>query len=905
MGLFRRKTRAQNDRGVLAKQSGFLGGMNLDNPASEIDETEVAHLDNLIPFRSYVKTRSGVKTYGNLPGVGDLHSIFEHEGNLKFVCHVGFELYYSSDNMQTWVLIAGATPSDASSDMKALSDDVVLFQEDSILRIEMENSGGAIARPINAANPTNNPVFSGSVDATIGKYLYRYTYTFARIVDSVLVAESGNIEPGEVLDPDYIEVYTANPISEYEYPTISSLDLPAGTYWTHIRLYRTLNIHPDLGGINNTEIYYLIDTLQFDQVTGVDEGVDFEYIIDHTLPDDDPGQPSPLLEVGTGDSFATSDDKLLAGAELLLTRFFKPIPNGIVNEITPGFMFVSARNAKKLNYSSLGDVARRVGYYQPAFQSSSFDDSIRLVVGSPDSLVVCCNKSTYRGTIFTERNVGNTNVGEVIAQLEPFTVIDSDIGVYDYGSIAKMDTGRFIAVCSDSSVRIWEGRRWGTDLSRFKVQNEIKKILDGSVGVYSSDGYYLLWYSTDKSDLARTKCLRYGLAEDVGKGWCFFSGSSFPFPVASIGSLPAIDPIEKKKLVLCFDHKEGTMVQVDTFDGPSGSSFLRSTVDLEGEASEATIAAKVVFRELTGSQESYFCIHQQSNIYVRPIDRDLILSNSFGIDVKIGADGVQDIDSSISVDATGDAFFFKESAKITGHRLQISVESNSNTEGFILRGYDTKYRVQDRRNVDLTSSENVFQKEIGATEGLWLTRPHHDINRVDAKALTQNLGSFSLAASPDSRTNALRLTTDFDAETQSVNLATGHAVSLWVRNVQTPGGSTLSAGGTNIFNAVTSQSVTIYDQPFGAGGNWDIDDADMTHFFFYESLGVVYLFVNGVSAGSNAFAGLSISSTLKLNGGIQDIFDLRVFSNPPSIEAIKYYIDDVLTNQGGITLPMG
>ena len=911
MGLFRKRTRAQNDREITSKQDGFLGGMNLDNPSSEIDETEVVLLDNLIPYRSYLKSRSGTKHYGALPSSDKLHQLYEHTGNLKFVVHCGAELYYSEDNMQNWVLIGGELPDDTDSDMKAIGDDVVLFQEDKVLRIEMTNSSGVIARPINADNPTVAPTFTDTIDASLASRLYRYTYTYARIVDDLLVAESGSMEPEEAFDPDYVEVYTDFAISANQYPVIDVLTLPAQGYWTDIRLYRTLDIFPSTTNVNSSEIFYLVDTIPWGEVEGIDEGVDFDYIIDDTIPDDDPGQPDPLLEVGVGDSYATPDQTLLAGGEILLTRFFAPIPNGIVNEVTPGFMFVANRDAKIINYSSLGDVPRRVGYYQPAFQFASLDDSVRIILGNPDSIIICCNKSTYRGTIFTERNVGNTSVGEVIAQLEPFTVIDSDLGVYDYGSVAKMDTGRFIAHCSDSSIRTWEGRKWGIDLSRFKVQSEIKTITEGSVGVYNSDGYYLLWYSSDKSSLVRDKCLRYGLAEDVGKGWCFFSGDGFPFPEANIGAISVIDPVEKKQLTLCYNQFSGTITQVETFDGPVGSGYSRFSLDL----AEGIIKAKVIFRELTGNLESYFCIHQQSNIYVRPITRDTQLSDNFGIDVKIGTDGIENIDSAISVSATGDAFFFKESAKITGHRLQISVESNDNSEGFILRGYDTRYRVQDRRDLNFVSSENTWQKELSDLTtggspnitGIWFTRPYQSVNRIDAEALDTISGSYTLASSPDSRVNALAPTTDYKAASkhQVIDSRNG-AISLWLGGVQTPGGKVLdNADVVSVLDVINSQEVEIYGYTFNSGGAWTLSDETMLHFYIYSIDGVLYLAVNGVLSGSVAWAGLSLVGVINIFGGATKIFDLRSYGTPPSIEAIRYYVDDILTNQGGITLPMG
>ena len=320
---------------------------------------------------------------------------------------------------------------------------------------------------------------------------------------------------------------------------------------------------------------------------------------------------------------------------------------------------------------------------------------------------------------------------------------------------------------------------------------------------------------------------------------------------------------------------------------------------------EAIISSKVVFRELTGNLESYFCIHQQSNIYLRPISRDLLLSSNFGIDVKIGTDGSSDIDSAISVSATGDAFFFKESAKITGHRLQISVESNKNTEGYVLRGYDTRYRVQDRRDINFTSSENLWQKELSNVTSFWYTRPYHNVNRLDATPLVVDAGSYSLVDSPDSRVNAMRLTTDFSGVTSTPTALNGTvSMSLWLRNLQTPSAKILSYGASSSIMFMTSSTeLNVFGQIFTIG---DIDKSKMTNIFFVANGTNVTLYVDGVlNATKTQLSVPTTSELLRLEGCVQDVFDLKAYKAPPSIEAIRYYIDDILTNQGGITLPMG
>ena len=57
----RNKSQQQADREIRRQQSGFLGGVNLDLPRSEINDTQVCNSNNIVSYRTHVETRAGTE----------------------------------------------------------------------------------------------------------------------------------------------------------------------------------------------------------------------------------------------------------------------------------------------------------------------------------------------------------------------------------------------------------------------------------------------------------------------------------------------------------------------------------------------------------------------------------------------------------------------------------------------------------------------------------------------------------------------------------------------------------------------------------------------------------------------------------------------------------------------------
>ena len=60
-GFQRTRTKAQNLTEIVFKQDGFLTGLNLDAPKSDVGDTQLTALKNAIPYRDRIDARGGIK----------------------------------------------------------------------------------------------------------------------------------------------------------------------------------------------------------------------------------------------------------------------------------------------------------------------------------------------------------------------------------------------------------------------------------------------------------------------------------------------------------------------------------------------------------------------------------------------------------------------------------------------------------------------------------------------------------------------------------------------------------------------------------------------------------------------------------------------------------------------------
>ncbi len=751
-GRMRNTSKRQADRQIVRQQSGFIGGMNLDKPTSEIQVNELANLENMRAFLDRLETRSGTEKQANLPGSGTFHNYFYHQGNKQHIIHRGDRLHIADNISSGFTEAVGSKfPLDAPSNIVAFGKNIAIFQgseastilefevsvtvisdvgeDDSSLSVcELRNTtGGFYNRSMNAPNP-DVPLDIKNPSNETGPYIYRYLYSFVRQVDEILLAESGTIVNSIDSDPNYTEITFNEPITSSNAPFVDTFVEPTegegtpldDTQWTGIRIYRTLDIGDQ--GSGDAETYYLVDTIDFaDIVDPTNTILEFEVSV------------SVILDEGAG--LGASDTAILFQGNISKTRFVVPIPGGLIGAVSPSFIFVAADSEPDLFYSSTGDVPERAGYFFPGNQFQQLDDGIRAIKTSPNTVVVLCNSSTFAGSTQSIRNAGEQGLGQSIPLLNILTSVDENIGVTDVGSISDMDTGRFVAHCSDDSIRIFNGLSWDLrDWARNKVSNELKKIVGGSVGLYSPEGYYRIWYRTDVASIRTTRCLRLGMDESVGIGWNEDKGASWIFPPLTRGAVRTYDNAFNKLQLLVLDDADGIIFWIDTYDGGTGSGLIRRRKDKNLESNEANIACKIEFGEITGDRESFLIIHQESHFNIRPLLRNGTFPSSLNLTVNLYKDDIATAQSTFinldSDDFDKDIQFDRE---VQGKRIRLELVSDE--QGFILVAYQTIARVQDRRISMSSSTFSTFNHQLALATNLVFDSERPDPTRNGVKTV--------------------------------------------------------------------------------------------------------------------------------------------------------------------------
>tara|TARA_R110002096_G_scaffold176799_4_gene353220 strand:- start:8608 stop:10968 length:2361 start_codon:yes stop_codon:yes gene_type:complete len=746
----RNKSQQQADREIRRQQSGFLGGVNLDLPRSEINDTQVCNSNNIVSYRTHVETRAGTERIGEMPGGGTVHNLYFHQTLGQYILHRSDRIYVSKTLLSgSWTESINITDViDAASNMRAYKDDLIIFQDDKLSYLELSNPNELILRRLNSSNPVGSlNVINETNVASSGPYAYRFIYTYYRDVNGITTAESGPalmeyggqemsvstvfcdtpIEQNTISIQGFIaptegdstqnlksagigsmEIGDPDPMTGF---MVSAIDVYA-TQWTGIKVYRTTDY-----GVEDGEQYTfgLVGTYTFAQANNWQAGIGTMII-------------GSTFTLGSGTNNIAMSDSLLAGGELLTSYGYTPLPNGLVGEVTPGHITVASDNDSTYYYSETGGKVIRAGYYFAGGQFQELDGSIKGIFRSPDSLTILCKNSTYRVSVLNTLLNGNSP-GDIIAfgSLYPPTLMDENVGVTDIGSVSFMDRSRFIALCSDYTIRVFDGVNWGYDRAKQLVSSEIRKAAIGSTAIYHPDGYYILWYKDDSSLSKPNKTLRLGLVEDVGIGWSPYSGNDWISPPSRQGIVRGVDPTTSLMMIVGANTSNNTITQIETFDGPESSRFVRRTTDDFG-GNNSDYSWSVDLGELTGSTESLWVLHENTNFFMRPFERDTAYPSDLELTIKgyIDDEAVQTA-SFFTEDLDGDISFDKN---LNGKRIRLQISGNKSNIKMV--GTETVYRVQDRPSRSNSNKVADYQLELATGLLVWATRtnPLENIMRL-------------------------------------------------------------------------------------------------------------------------------------------------------------------------------
>jgi uncharacterized protein YkvS len=183
----------------------------------------------------------------------------------------------------------------------------------------------------------------------------------------------------------------------------------------------------------------------------------------------------------------------------LQQRFWQELPIINTGIVVPGFMFCAIRDENKFYYSQMG-LGREylAGYYNPAYQYESLDDSMTAFANFPDMCVLYCSRSTKRIPVNISSQIIVPGTNAVVTVISGVTSVDAEIGCLDFGGIRDIGEGQQILVTSEPGVRIFDGYRYSQNLAidgsgNGYMLNELRLLQAALASSYDPIEGYVIW----------------------------------------------------------------------------------------------------------------------------------------------------------------------------------------------------------------------------------------------------------------------------------------------------------------------------------------------------------------------------------------------------------------------------
>lgn len=186
---------------------------------------------------------------------------------------------------------------------------------------------------------------------------------------------------------------------------------------------------------------------------------------------------------------------------LLTNRFWEEMPNVNAGDIVPGFMITAVRDTSLIYYCQLGTSLKYLsGCHMPSRQvADKVEESIQSIRIMPNKVIVWCKGSTWGGPTNQPRIFKLPEFGESFAVLY-FDVIDANMGVTDTGSIQKIRSGLLEMVCSDNSLRQFDGFKYSEDFTmepstgQDRIKRDLKLCWGIGVSTYDEERLgHVIW----------------------------------------------------------------------------------------------------------------------------------------------------------------------------------------------------------------------------------------------------------------------------------------------------------------------------------------------------------------------------------------------------------------------------
>lgn len=748
------RTKAQDLVEIRETQNGFLSGLNLDLPKSDVGDTQVTFLKNAIAFRDRIESRGGLKPSTDyLFDAGDVVTILQDDKGPIYYDEQLDELFYTKSATVTVsgakviTNVQGGTFTTLNPIFKRINDKIYISDQAGSFFVLEDRGTDYFLRNVTSIGVPGIATPLLAQDA-LGTFKYSFKFSFIRIVDNIVVNESltfSNTIKKSLVELDGI---TAN--FDFEV-TASGFNLPqefflqggSDNHFTHIRYYRST----------------LLDgTVTDDQVKNLPHFAVGDFLLND-------------LTTAPGSTFLNlniTDGELVTGVTEWQSGY-RQMTGSRIYELSSAMLLMRNEDSPTDFYycpTPADDDQKYIGWYNPFFQFGSGvnGDITNIQDMGSYCLITTVNKSYYIDTINKLQDDDQAEFAYTPI-LSDSILTDANIGIniHQRKALVKSKEGKLIGLTSDGAIREFIGYTWGHDLAKGKVHAITKgKILREDLacnGAFSNDAYYLFYVNLNTSNSKRfVRTLRLGTTEEAGFGFSEFSGEGssesnpddqlgWPFRAIPDNTNRAEENtavVIKDKLFVLREQTEGSPnpslrllmeFTSDSFD----KKINKDVVDIFAAsgppfAYQSTtyfdIATETEFPEVTASSESMFLYFLKASFFLRKdrysfkvtdevttagyqitdsnIQNVTLDDNEFGMDARAGEeDDIKGFNNNFIPGS--DVVLLRD---VQDHRIRLTLRGQ--TSGFQLTGYESHFKRHKRKDIQSTdTTDTVFDLVSG------------------------------------------------------------------------------------------------------------------------------------------------------------------------------------------------
>lgn len=178
----------------------------------------------------------------------------------------------------------------------------------------------------------------------------------------------------------------------------------------------------------------------------------------------------------------------------LQNRFFTPMPNCNVGEVTSNMIWTALRQDSIVYYSPADTNYRhQAGYHYQQEQREFVQDAIMEMSEIGDYLSIKCIHTTRALPLNTFTSIELTSAGTAIIKCSGNFMVDEHIGIKHYGGVCRIDRKQQIVITSEPGIRLFNGLEYEENLAVDRIVKELEKMKVGYACCYDPINGFTFW----------------------------------------------------------------------------------------------------------------------------------------------------------------------------------------------------------------------------------------------------------------------------------------------------------------------------------------------------------------------------------------------------------------------------